>query len=287
MTPDSLLVDKILPSPNHGERKKSPTDMIVLHYTGMPTGEAAVALLCAPESQVSCHYVVWEDGKIWQLTPESRRAWHAGASFWAGETDINSRSIGIELVNPGHDGGAPPFPQAQIDATIALVHDIAQRLRIAPQRILAHSDIAPARKKDPGEVFPWARLHEAGLGHWTPPAPIRPGPVFEPGAMGAPVATLQSMLAGLWLWRDDERRLRRSDPRRRRRLPAPFPAGKGRWHRRPFDGRNLAEFAREPAWRVVKAARRRLRFCPLQASRLQARSSAASMSVWVMRPRMR
>jgi N-acetylmuramoyl-L-alanine amidase len=196
MTPDSPLVDKILPSPNHGERKKGPPDMIVLHYTGMPTGEAAVALLCAPESQVSCHYVVWEDGKIWQLTPESRRAWHAGASFWAGETDINSRSIGIELVNPGHDGGAPPFPQAQIDATIALVRDIARRLRIAPQRILAHSDIAPARKKDPGEVFPWARLHEAGLGHWTPPAPIRPGPVSEPGAIGPPVATLQSMLAG-------------------------------------------------------------------------------------------
>ncbi len=139
--------------------------------------------------------MVWEDGKIWQLIAESRRAWHAGASFWAGETDINSRSIGIELVNPGHDGGAPPFPRAQIDATIALVRDIAQRLRVAPQRILAHSDVAPARKKDPGEFFPWARLHEAGLGHWAPPAPIRPGPVFEPGAMGQPVAALQSMLA--------------------------------------------------------------------------------------------
>jgi N-acetylmuramoyl-L-alanine amidase len=195
MTPDSPLVEKSLPSPNHGERKKSPTDMIVLHYTGMPTGEAAVAVLCAPGSQVSCHYVVWEDGKIWQLTPESRRAWHAGASFWGGETDINSRSIGIELVNPGHDGGAPPFPNAQIEATIALVRDIARRLNIPAQRILAHSDIAPARKMDPGEIFPWARLHQAGLGHWTAPAPIRPGAVLEPGAMGPAVAALQSMLA--------------------------------------------------------------------------------------------
>ncbi len=195
MPPDSPLVREIRPSPNHGERKKSPTDMIVLHYTGTPTGEAAVALLCAPDSHVSCHYLVWEDGRIWQLTPESRRAWHAGSSFWAGESDINSRSIGIELVNPGHDGGAPPFPQAQIDATIALVRDIAQRLKISPHRILAHSDVAPSRKKDPGEFFPWALLHEAGLGHWTPPAPIRPGPAPEPGAMGPQVAALQTMLA--------------------------------------------------------------------------------------------
>lgn len=195
MTPDSPLATKIHPSPNHGERRKCPTDMIVLHYTGMPTGEAAVALLCAPASKVSCHYVVWEDGKIWQLAPESRRAWHAGLSFWGGETDINSRSIGIELVNPGHDGGAPPFANAQIEATIALVGDIARRLNIPPQRILAHSDIAPARKKDPGEIFPWDRLHEAGLGHWTAPAPIQPGPVLEPGAIGPPVAALQKMLA--------------------------------------------------------------------------------------------
>ena len=195
MTPDSPLVDKIHPSPNHGARKKSPTDTIVLHYTGMATGDAAVALLCAPGSHVSCHYVVWENGKIWQLVPESRRAWHAGASFWGGETDINSRSVGIELVNPGHDGGAPPFPQAQIDSTIALVRDIARRLHVSPQRILAHSDVAPARKKDPGEFFPWARLHEAGLGRWTAPAPIRPGPVYQQGAIGPPVAALQTLLA--------------------------------------------------------------------------------------------
>ena len=99
------------------------------------------------------------------------------------------------MVNPGHDGGAPPYPEAQIDAVIALCRDIAQRLKISPERILAHSDIAPSRKKDPGEFFPWAALHEAGLGHWVAPAPIRPGPAYEPGAMGPPVAALQTMLA--------------------------------------------------------------------------------------------
>jgi N-acetylmuramoyl-L-alanine amidase len=195
MPPDSPLVREIHPSPNHGERKVSPTDMIVLHYTGMTTGEAAFSLLCAPDAHVSCHYLVWEDGRIWQLVPESRRAWHAGLSFWGGESDINSRSIGIELVNPGHDGGAPPFPDAQIEATIALLRDIGRRMNIPPQRILAHSDVAPARKKDPGEFFPWERLHKAGLGHWTPPAPIRPGAALEPGATGPQVAALQTMLA--------------------------------------------------------------------------------------------
>jgi len=195
MTPDSPLVTQCQPSPNHGERLRGPTDTIILHYTGMATGAAALDLLCDPQAQVSCHYLVWEDGRIWQLTPESRRAWHAGKSFWAGETDLNSRSIGVEIVHPGHDGGGPPYPDAQIAAVIALCQDIVRRLNIRPERILAHSDIAPARKADPGEFFPWRRLHEAGVGHWTAPAPIRPGPVYEPGAMGPPVAALQTMLA--------------------------------------------------------------------------------------------
>ena len=194
MSPDSPLAADVCPSPNHGERR-GPIDAIVLHYTGMPTGEAALALLCAPTSEASCHYLVWEDGRITQLVPESRRAWHAGESFWAGETDLNSHSIGIEVVNPGHNGGAPPFPDRQIAATIALTRDIAQRYDIRPERILAHSDIAPLRKRDPGEVFPWPRLHAEGLGHWRAPAPIRPGPVYEQGAMGPPVAALQAMLA--------------------------------------------------------------------------------------------
>lgn len=195
MSPDSPLAAEFHASPNHGERRGGPADAIVLHYTGMPTGDAALALLCASDSGVSCHYLVWEDGRIWQLAPESRRAWHAGKSFWAGETDINSRSIGIEIVNAGHDGGAPPYPDAQVKAVIALVRDIAQRLGIRPERILGHSDIAPARKSDPGEYFPWRRLHEAGLGHWMAPAPIRPGPSYAQGAMGPPVAAIQHMLA--------------------------------------------------------------------------------------------
>jgi N-acetylmuramoyl-L-alanine amidase len=194
MTPDSPLAEFCRPSPNHGERV-GPADAIILHYTGMATGEAACDLLCDPAAQVSCHYLVWENGRVWQLVPESRRAWHAGKSFWAGETDLNSRSIGIEIVNPGHDGGAPPFPDAQIDAVIALCRDISTRLRIEPERILGHSDIAPGRKIDPGEIFPWPLLHAAGLGHWVAPVPIRPGPAYELGAMGPPVAALQQMLA--------------------------------------------------------------------------------------------
>ncbi len=194
MTPDSSLVELCRPSPNHGERLK-PLDALVLHYTGMPTGEAALDLLCSLAAQVSCHYLVWEDGRVWQLVPEARRAWHAGKSFWAGETDMNSRSIGVEIVNPGHDGGLPPFPDAQIDAVIALCRDICGRRNIKPERVLAHSDIAPARKTDPGEVFPWRRLHKAGVGQWIAPSPIVPGPVYEPGSMGPPVAGLQIMLA--------------------------------------------------------------------------------------------
>jgi N-acetylmuramoyl-L-alanine amidase len=195
MSPDSPLVTHCQPSPNHGERLHGPADAVILHYTGMATGEAALGLLCSPEAQVSCHYLVWEDGRIWQLAPESRRAWHAGKSFWAGETDLNSRSIGIEIVHPGHDGGSPPYPEAQIAAVIALCRDISRRLKIRPERILAHSDVAPARKRDPGEFFPWSRLHDAGVGHWVAPAPIRPGPAYEPGAIGPPVGALQKMLA--------------------------------------------------------------------------------------------
>ncbi|WP_294540123.1 N-acetylmuramoyl-L-alanine amidase [uncultured Rhodoblastus sp.] len=205
MTPDSALVERCHCSPNHGERL-APIDAIVLHYTGMASGEAALALLCDPTAQVSCHYLVWEDGRVWQLASESRRAWHAGKSLWAGESDLNSRSIGIEIVNPGHRdglpsrpheifGGAPPFPEPQIAATIDLCRDIAARLAVRPERILGHSDIAPDRKIDPGEIFPWPRLHEAGIGHWVAPAPIRPGPVYALGAMGPPVAALQAMLA--------------------------------------------------------------------------------------------
>jgi len=195
MTPDSPLVAHCHPSPNHGERTRGPADAIILHYTGTPDGEAALGLLTSPVARVSCHYLVWEDGRIWQLVPEARRAWHAGVSFWRGETDMNSRSIGIEIVHPGHNGSTPPYPEEQIEAVIRLCREVAGRLRIRPERILAHSDVAPARKIDPGEFFPWGLLHREGLGHWTAPAPIRPGPVYERGAMGPPVFALQKMLA--------------------------------------------------------------------------------------------
>ena len=169
---DSPLAARGVATPSHGERK-TPLDAIVLHYTGMASSAAALLRLCDPASEVSCHYFVKEDGAVLQLVPESRRAWHAGRSLWAGESDMNSRSIGIEIVNPGHDGGLPPYPEAQIEAVIALCRDIAARHAIVPQRVLAHSDIAPGRKRDPGEMFPWQQLHKAGVGHWA--RPHRPG----------------------------------------------------------------------------------------------------------------
>ncbi len=132
----------------------------------MRDAASAIDWLCNPASQVSCHYVVVEDGAVLQLVDEERRAWHAGRSFWQGETDLNSASIGIEIVNGGHDFGLPPFPGAQIDALVALCRDIIRRHSIRAERILAHSDIAPSRKRDPGERFPWKRLAEAGVGLW-------------------------------------------------------------------------------------------------------------------------
>ncbi len=193
---DSPFATKIFASPNHGERKDSKTvNSVIMHYTGMSTAEGALKWLCNPISNVSCHYFVFEDGRILQLVPENRRAWHAGNSYWQGETDINSVSIGIEIVNTGHEGGSPPFPNEQIAATIKLTHDIAKRWNIAPQRILAHSDIAPTRKSDPGEMFPWGALHRAGVGHCVLPEPIKGGRFFGLGNTGAPVEALQSMLA--------------------------------------------------------------------------------------------
>ena len=167
---DSPVVDALAPSPNHGERHggRRP-DWLILHYTGMADGPSALRWLRDPVSQVSCHYVVEEDGRVLQLVAEARRAWHAGRSTWQGETDLNSASIGIEIVNPGHEGGLPPYPEAQIAAVVALCRDIVDRQAISPARVLAHSDIAPGRKQDPGERFPWAHLAAAGLGLWVAP----------------------------------------------------------------------------------------------------------------------
>jgi N-acetylmuramoyl-L-alanine amidase len=192
--PDSPLAVKVVPSPNMGERlpPRRP-DMIILHYTGMPDAAGAIQWLCNPLSSVSCHYVVMEDGRVFQLVPEAARAWHAGAGSWAGETDVNSASIGIEMVNPGHDGGYPPFPDVQVDAVVALCRDIATRHPVPPGRVLAHSDTAPRRKADPGEKFPWGRLAAAGVGHWTAPAPVVDGPSFRRGDEGQPVRALQAL----------------------------------------------------------------------------------------------
>ncbi len=195
-SPDSAVAGKVFASPNHGERLRDKrADAIILHYTGMADAASALAWLCNPLSEVSCHYFVFEDGHVLQLVPEARRAWHAGRGVWAGETDMNSASIGIEIVNPGHDHGYPPFPAAQISAVIALCADIAARWRIRPERILAHSDMAPMRKRDPGEKFPWTALHEKGVGHLVPPAPITGGRFLARGDKGQPVEALQAMLA--------------------------------------------------------------------------------------------
>ena len=145
----------VAPSPNHGERLDVVgPDIILLHYTGMTTADGALSWLCNPESQVSSHYFVFEDGRVIQMVPETRRAWHAGKSTWAGDQDINSRSIGIEIANQGHPGGLPEFPKKQVDAVIELCRDCGQRWNIAPERVLAHSDVAPIRKVDPGRKIP-------------------------------------------------------------------------------------------------------------------------------------
>lgn len=194
-SPESPVARKVFPSPNHGERKGRGPDMLLLHYTGMPDTGEALQWLCNPVSEVSAHYFVFEDGRVLQLVPEGRRAWHAGAAAWQDEQDINSRSIGIEIANPGHDGGLPPFPEAQIEAVIALCRDITSRWRMAPERVLAHSDVAPGRKQDPGERFPWETLHAGGIGHWVAPEPIIDGRYFVRGEEGQPIEALQAMFA--------------------------------------------------------------------------------------------
>lgn len=168
------LVDR--PSPNHDERVDGLVDILVLHYTGMRTAEEALARLCDPEAKVSAHYTVDRDGTAYAHVPEERRARHAGVSYWAGTRDVNSRSIGIEIVNPGHEFGYIPFTEPQIEAVIALSRDILSRHPIASSRVVGHSDVAPNRKQDPGELFPWARLAAAGIGLW---------PVDTPGTESA------------------------------------------------------------------------------------------------------
>lgn len=155
------LVVRDTPSPNFNARKR-PLSLIVLHYTGMETGAAALARMCDPEAAVSAHYMVEEDGTVCRLVDEDQRAWHAGVSYWRGERDVNSASIGVEIVNGGHDFGLPDFPGDQIGAVSALVREIRARHDIPAAAVIGHSDVAPGRKTDPGEKFPWAALAQAG-----------------------------------------------------------------------------------------------------------------------------
>ena len=192
-----------LPSPNFNERK-APPDMVVLHYTGMRSGKAALERMCDPAAQVSAHYCVDEDGSVYRLVPEERRAWHAGVSFWKGETGLNDISIGIEIVNPGHEFGYRDFPSVQIDAVVGLLDAMRGRWDIPDHRILGHSDIAPERKEDPGERFPWKILAEHGHGLWPdafdavePEREAAMGPPLGAGDTGPGVFALQGALGKL------------------------------------------------------------------------------------------
>ncbi|WP_297322367.1 N-acetylmuramoyl-L-alanine amidase [uncultured Bartonella sp.] len=186
----------VRPSPNFEDRKNAAKpQFLILHYTGMENAESAETLLCSPPAKVSAHYVVEEDGRIVQLVGEAFRAWHAGESFWHGVTDINSHSIGIEIVNGGPLLNFPDYPQKQIAAVIALCRSIIARHGILARNVLGHSDIAPYRKIDPGEKFPWASLYKNGVGHFVQPAEISGGRFMSMGESGRPVEAFQSMLA--------------------------------------------------------------------------------------------
>ena len=194
--PDSSIASDVIPSPNYGERANGRAiDMVVLHYTGMPDVEGAIARLCSAGTDVSAHYIVLEDGRIVQCVPEAKRAWHAGSSSWAGEEDINSCSIGVEIVNRGHDWGYPDYPLRQIAAVIALCRGIMLRRNVPSHRVLAHSDVAPARKKDPGEKFPWHSLANSGVGHWVHPSPPVLGEALMLGTISDDVKNMQLALA--------------------------------------------------------------------------------------------
>lgn len=183
-------------SPNFGQRADGiRPSIIILHYTGMPSGAAAEDWLCNSDSQVSSHYLIHTDGAVVQMVREQDRAWHAGKGSWGGVTDINSASIGIEIVNPGHEFGYVNFPRIQMEAVIDLCGDITRRHGIAPRMLLGHSDVAPGRKVDPGERFSWRKLAKAGLGHFVAPSPLRQGPVLELGMSGSEVEALQLMLS--------------------------------------------------------------------------------------------
>lgn len=181
------------PSPNHEPRSEGrEVDILVLHYTGMRDAAAALERMCDPAAKVSAHYMIDEDGRVFRMVPEDCRAWHAGVAFWRGARDINDRSIGIELVNPGHEFGYRAFPRAQMLALRDLARDILARHPIPPRNVVAHSDVAPLRKQDPGELFDWRWLARAGIGLW-------PTPDDEPAAYDRSLQEVQ-MLLGRYGW---------------------------------------------------------------------------------------
>lgn len=186
------------PSPSHDARPANAgVDMVILHYTGMPTGEAALTRLCDPSAKVSAHYLIEEDGRLFRLVDEDRRAWHAGVSRWQDCDNCNHVSIGIELVNPGHEFGYRPFPSPQIDTVLALLSDIQGRWSVPASRFVGHSDVAPARKADPGPLFPWDRLARHGFGLWSAQDGADPTPLARTGDRGAQVAAMQERLGAL------------------------------------------------------------------------------------------
>lgn len=182
-----------LPSPNHDERPEGvPVDVLVLHYTDMETGAAAIARLRDPEARVSSHYVVEEDGRIFRLVPEERRAFHAGVSHWRGHEALNGRSIGVEVVNPGHSCGYQPFPALQMAAVCDLCLDILSRWPIPARNVVAHSDVAPDRKRDPGELFDWQGLATQGVGLWPSGVPGE-DPSFVPDSAARAAVLLRAI----------------------------------------------------------------------------------------------
>ena len=193
---DCAHVDEIMSSPNVNRRRRGLTPKIlVMHYTGLPTFARSLEVLRDPHCEVSCHYVVDTDGRIVQMVPEALRAWHAGVSSWDGERDINSKSIGIEIQNPGHTAGYPDFPDAQMQAVTALAADIVARHGMTARCVVAHSDVAPGRKIDPVEKFDWHRLFRAGIGCWVPPTPLVAGDDgYRIGQAGPAIRTLQGGL---------------------------------------------------------------------------------------------
>tara|TARA_R110002033_G_scaffold8570_1_gene29194 strand:- start:15 stop:707 length:693 start_codon:yes stop_codon:yes gene_type:complete len=170
------------PSPNFDERQL-PVSILVMHYTGMKDAASAINWLANPEAKVSAHYVVTEDGQIVQMVDEEKRAWHAGRGYWRGITDVNSASIGIEIVNPGHEWGYVPFPEEQMDAVTRLAHAIVKRHDIVPSNVIGHSDLAPARKQDPGELFDWERLARHGIALKKPGLKLGDPPWSDSGFM--------------------------------------------------------------------------------------------------------